>query len=92
MYCLSIHHHSRKNFLLLVQRSQSFHDRHLSSTARSTMSSSTRAISSSRAVSEISSLNQSINYHEIYERILPYVRHLSLGDHPYRTITRLDSS
>lgn len=59
----------------LVQRSQSFHNHHISSTARSTtMSSSTRAMSSSAGVSDISSLTQSIDYHEIYERIAPYVR------------------
>jgi hypothetical protein len=40
------------------------------------MSSSTRAISSSGGMSDISNISQSIDYHEIYERILPYVREL----------------
>jgi hypothetical protein len=38
------------------------------------MSTSTRAISSSGGISDISSISQSVDYHEIYERILPYVR------------------
>lgn len=38
------------------------------------MSTSTRVLSSSGGISDISSINQSIDYHEIYERILPYVR------------------
>jgi hypothetical protein len=38
------------------------------------MSTSTRAISSSGGISDISSINQSTDYHAIYERILPYVR------------------
>jgi hypothetical protein len=36
-------------------------------------SSTTRALSSSGGISDISSISQSIDYHEIYERILPYV-------------------
>jgi hypothetical protein len=57
----------------LVQRSQSLHDRQ-NRTARSTISTSTRALSSSGRISEISSVSPSIDYHEVYERILPYVR------------------
>lgn len=65
-----------EKFLFLVQRSQSLHDRCISSTARSTISTTatTRAISSSGSISEISTVSPSIDYHEIYERILPYVR------------------
>lgn len=74
-----------------MQRSHSFHDRHMSSTSRSTMSSSTRAISSSRDISDISSLNQSMNYHEVYERILPYVRYLPFKNSSNRTSVCLDS-
>jgi hypothetical protein len=61
--------------LYLVQRSQSFQDRLVSSTARSTISTSMRAISSSRETSDMSNVSQSADYHEIYEHILPYVRY-----------------
>ncbi|CAF3862527.1 unnamed protein product [Rotaria sordida] len=56
------------------QRSRSTHDHQISSTARSIISSSTRAISSSGGISDISNSGQSIDSHEIYNRILPYIR------------------
>ncbi|CAF3617577.1 unnamed protein product [Rotaria sp. Silwood1] len=56
------------------QRSRSTHDHQIPSTARSIISSSGRAISSSGRISDISNNMQSIDYHEIYNRILPYIR------------------
>ncbi|CAF3598885.1 unnamed protein product [Rotaria sp. Silwood1] len=57
-----------------TQRSRSTHDHQIPSTARSIISSSGRAISSSGRISDISNNMQSIDYHEIYNRILPYIR------------------
>ncbi|CAF2265210.1 unnamed protein product [Rotaria magnacalcarata] len=58
----------------LVHRSRSIHDRQMPPTARSTVSISSRAISSSARISSLSSDAQSTDYHETFNRILPYIR------------------
>ena len=74
----------------LVQRSQSLRDRQNSSTSRSTISASTRALSSSGGLSEIYSVSPSIDFHEVYERIHPYVSGEVFNDE--NTFHCLDSS
>ncbi|CAF4296416.1 unnamed protein product [Rotaria socialis] len=59
---------------ILVHRSRSIHDRQMPSTARSAVSISSRAISSSARISSLSSDAQSTDYHETFNRILPYIR------------------
>ncbi|CAF4274339.1 unnamed protein product [Rotaria sp. Silwood2] len=57
-----------------LQRSRSIHDHRISSTARSIMSTSGRATSSSGRITDTSNGSESIDYHELYNRILPYIR------------------
>ena len=69
----------------LVQRSQSMHDRLPSSSGRSSVSVSTRAMSSSEEMNTNLPASQIADYHDIYNRILPYVSSPRPTARAYRT-------